>query len=160
MMLFIVMYVLWFLFNGKVTVELAIIGALLCGGLCYFTQKWIREENQESVLKGHIIDFMKYFLILLVEIIKANIVVMKLIWNPNMSQWHPTFITFHCNIEDERMRVILANSITLTPGTITVGMEEKEFTVHVLDHRQKDDVENGIFTQELLKIERRQKGNV
>ncbi len=50
---------------------------------------------------------------------------MKLILNPNMSQWHPSFITFTSQLEDERMRVLLANSITLTPGTITVGMEEK-----------------------------------
>ncbi len=154
-MLFIVMYLMWFLFNGRVTVELAVIGVLVCGGLYYFVKKFIREENRESILKGHIFDFIKYGLILFIEIIKANIAVMKLILNPNMSQWHPTFITFHSNLEDERLRVILANSITLTPGTITVGMEGKEFTVHVLDHREEDSVENGIFAQELLKMEKR-----
>ena len=52
------------------------------------------------------------------------------------------------------MRVILANSITLTPGTITVGMEGHEFTVHVLDNREEGNVENSIFTQMLSQIER------
>ena len=82
---------------------------------------------------------------------------MKLILNPNMDEWHPTFITFTSDLEDERFRVILANSITLTPGTITVSMEEKKFTVHVLDSRKKDAVENGAFAQEIRKIERRKK---
>ena len=57
------------------------------------------------------------------------------------------------------MRVLLANSITLTPGTITVGMEGKEFTVHVLDSRREEEVENGIFAQKLFEIERREKSD-
>ena len=158
-MLFIVMYLLWFLFNGRVTIELAIIGLLICGALYYFTQKFIREERKQSILKGHLFDFIKYSMVLFIEIIIANIAVMILILNPNMSQWHPSFITFTSQLEDERMRVLLANSITLTPGTITVGMEEKEFTVHVLDSREEEQVENGIFAQKLFEIERREKGD-
>ncbi len=147
-MLFIVMYLLWFLFNGRVTIELAIIGLLICGALYYFTQKFIREERKQSILKGHLFDFIKYSMVLFIEIIKANIAVMKLILNPNMSQWHPSFITFTSQLEDERMRVLLANS-----------MEEKEFTVHVLDSREEEQVENGIFAQKLFEIERREKGD-
>ena len=158
-MLFIVMYFLWFLFNGRVTIELAIIGVLICGALYYFTQKFIREEKKRSILSGHLFDFIKYAFVLFVEIIKANIAVMKLILNPNMNQWHPSFVTFTSQLEDERMRVILANSITLTPGTITVGMDGKEFTVHILDSREEAQVENGIFTQKLLEIERREKND-
>lgn len=157
-MLFVVMYLLWFLFNGRVTMELAIIGFFVCGVLSYFTQKFIREEKKESILKGHVYDFIKYGFVLFLEIIKSNIAVIKLILNPNMDEWHPTFITFTSHLEDERFRVLLANSITLTPGTITVGMEEKEFTVHVLDNREENKIENGVFAQELKKIEGRKKG--
>lgn len=38
-------------------------------------------------------------------------------------------------------------------------MEEKEFTVHVLDSREEEQVENGIFAQKLFEIERREKGD-
>ena len=145
-MLFIILYVLWFLFNGKITLELAVVGALICGGLYYFTKKFIWEKERKSILKGRVFDF--------IEIIKANIAVMKLILNPNMNQWHPSFVRFTSDLELERMRVILANSITLTPGTITVGMEGHEFTVHVLDNREEGNVENSIFTQMLSQIER------
>ncbi|NDO46873.1 Na+/H+ antiporter subunit E [Clostridium sp. MD294] len=158
-MLFIVMYLLWFLFNGRVTIELAIIGLLICGALYYFTQKFIREEKRQSILSGHIFDFTKYAFVLFIEIIKSNIAVMKLILNPNMKQWHPSFVTFTSELEDERMRVLLANSITLTPGTITVGMEEKEFTVHVLDSRGEEQIEHGVFAQKLFEIERREKND-
>lgn len=157
-MLFVVMYLLWFLFNGRVTMELAIIGFFVCGVLSYFTKNFIREEKKESILKGHVYDFIKYGFVLFLEIIKSNIAVIKLILNPNMDEWHPIFITFTSHLEDERFRVLLANSITLTPGTITVGMEEKEFTVHVLDNREENKIENGVFAQELKKIEGRKKG--
>ena len=158
-MLFIVMYLMWFLFNGRVTIELAIIGLFICGALYYFTQKFIREEKRPSVLSGHLFDFIKYAIVLFIEIIKSNIAVMKLILNPNMNQWHPSFVTFTSQLEDERMRVLLANSITLTPGTITVGMEGTEFTVHALDSRREEEVENGIFAQKLFEIERREKSD-
>ena len=153
-MLFIILYVLWFLFNGKITLELAVVGALICGGLYYFTKKFIWEKERKSILKGRVFDFIKYGFVLFIEIIKANIAVMKLILNPNMNQWHPSFVRFTSDLELETMRVILANSITLTPGTITVGMEGHEFTVHVLDNREEGNVENSIFTQMLSQIER------
>ena len=92
-MLFIVMYLLWFLFNGRVTIELAIIGLLICGALYYFTQKFIREERKQSILKGHLFDFIKYSMVLFIEIIKANIAVMKLILN------HP--ILHYCKSSDK-----------------------------------------------------------
>ena len=156
-MLFFIMLLLWFLLNGKVSLQLLFIGILVCGGIYSFTKKYIEIQWAKKGVKRRIFELIKYIFILLREIVKSNIAVIKLVLTPVMEKWHPCFVCFDSDLKSERLRVILANSITLTPGTITVGLEEKIFTVHVLDHRLEDTIENGIFVQELKKIERGEK---
>ena len=53
------------------------------------------------------------------------------------------------------LQVVLANSITLTPGTITVDIEGDEFDVYCLDLTMADGIEDSIFVRELVKAEER-----
>lgn len=50
-------------------------------------------------------------------------------------------------------KVILANSITLTPGTITVSVEGDVFCVHCLDKELAEGIENSVFVQLLERME-------
>ena len=65
----------------------------------------------------------------------------------------PVLIHVHTNLKSEALRVILANSITLTPGTITVSLTGNELYVHCLDKSLASDVENSPFAELLEKIE-------
>lgn len=49
--------------------------------------------------------------------------------------------------------MLLANSITLTPGTITVALEDNEYTVHCLDRRFGEGLADSSFVRLLHKIE-------
>jgi len=49
--------------------------------------------------------------------------------------------------------VALANSITLTPGTITVDLHDNHFLVHALDAAMVDGLDDGVFVQQLMKME-------
>ena len=49
--------------------------------------------------------------------------------------------------------MVLANSITLTPGTITVNLEGNEFYVHCLDKEFAEGMEQSIFVELLEKME-------
>ena len=51
-------------------------------------------------------------------------------------------------------RILLANSITLTPGTITVLLEEDEYVVHCLDKSLAEGINSSIFVSMLRKMER------
>ena len=65
----------------------------------------------------------------------------------------PIIIHVKTPLESEALRVILANSITLTPGTITVSLTDDDLYVHCLDKSLADGVINSPFTELLLKIE-------
>ena len=75
--------------------------------------------------------FLVYFPWLMKEVFVANLQVAKLILDPKMPI-SPRMVVFHGSQETDLGRVIYANSITLTPGTITTGVEGKEYQIHAL----------------------------
>jgi multicomponent Na+:H+ antiporter subunit E len=62
----------------------------------------------------------------------ANMAVMKIILSPRI-KITPVFYKFKPQISSLKKRVVLADSITLTPGTVTVSLESGVFTVYCLD---------------------------
>jgi len=75
--------------------------------------------------------FLVYFPWLMKEVFVANLQVAKLILDPKMPI-SPRMVVFHGSQVTDLGRVIYANSITLTPGTITTGVEGKEYQIHAL----------------------------
>ena len=73
--------------------------------------------------------FVRYFIYLVWEIIKANFVVACIVLNPRLPI-SPGVITMKINLKKNLVRVLYANSITLTPGTITVELEGDRLIVH------------------------------
>lgn len=65
----------------------------------------------------------------------------------------PAVVHFKTDLRTTFARVLLANSITLTPGTITVSLTENEYTVHCLDKELAEGIDSSIFVRLLAKLE-------
>ena len=87
------------------------------------------------------------------EIIIANIAVFRLILNGN-EVVEPIIVRIKPDLKSEFLRVVLANSITLTPGTITVSISEEELVVHCLDKSLAEGMEQSKFVKMLQRMER------
>jgi len=72
-----------------------------------------------------------YFVWLFVEIIKANIAVIKAVLSPDL-EISPTLTKIPTPQNSDIGKVMFANSITLTPGTVSVSMEDDHILVHAL----------------------------
>lgn len=68
---------------------------------------------------------------LLKEILVANLAVAKIILDPKLPI-SPSIVVFHGSQATDIGRALYANSITLTPGTITTGVEGQEYEIHAL----------------------------
>lgn len=145
--------VLWIIFNGKFTLEILVIGMLLCAALYAFCCRFLGYgvKRDVRVMKKIPLIF-QYVVILIIEILKANRQVLHFIITPQY-QVEPQIVHFTSHLKTETARVILANSITLTPGTITVGLEGNEFYVHCLDKEFAEGMEDSIFVELLEKME-------
>lgn len=62
-------------------------------------------------------------------------------------------VKFKTNLKTRPGRILLANSITLTPGTITVSLSDDEYVVHCLDKSLAQGIDSSIFVELLEKME-------
>ena len=88
---------------------------------------------------------------LLWEIVWANFDVMMRIFG--LKPIDPVIIRFKPDLKSDFGRVTLANSITLTPGTVTVVIENGEFVVHALSREAADAVLAGVMEKKARSIE-------
>jgi len=143
---FIILFVFWLLLSGHYDakhivfgVVAALIVALLTYNLFYsiFFLRGVRESTENGSLIFVIFCYMRiltYIPWLLFQIIIANLRVAYLVLSPRMPI-NPHFLYFGTNLRRSISLVVLANSITLTPGTVTVDLKESSLLVHVLEPR-------------------------
>ncbi len=151
--MFIFLLVLWIILNGRLSVEVLVLGVLISGIICLFASKCMGYsfKKERGVLKC-VPGFIRYCFLLLFEIIKANLDVMHLILSPRLEP-EPQLIKVHIPLKTVLGRVVLANSITLTPGTITVDLEGDEYTIHCLDKELGEGIEDSSFVHRLTRLE-------
>ena len=147
--------VAWIIFNGRITAEILGMWILVSIIVFIFECKFMDYSmEKEKGLYKKSLYLIGYGLILVKEIVVANMQVVHMIWT-RKEIMEPKIVKFKVDLETDWARVLLANSITLTPGTITVLLEENEYTVHCLDKSLAEGMENSVFVRMLQKIEKR-----
>lgn len=152
-MIFTFLFLFWLILNASITLEIVIFGAIFSALVTMFSYKVTRVSSSlEKKAFKKIGLIIKYLLILVVEIIKANIDVIKLVLsrNPELS---PTLKTIKVDLKSRVSLVALANSITLTPGTITVSMNKNELLIHALTKENLEGMEESVFVTQLKEME-------
>ena len=151
--MYVIFFLLWIIFNGRVTTEIVIFGlviaAALYGFICRFMDFSPRRELEYLKKGGYLLQYLYH---LIKEIIIANFATTKLICAAGRVV-EPALIEFETHFKNDTSRFLLANSITLTPGTITVAVEGDRFIVHCLDRTLAEGIESSVFVKLLEKIE-------
>lgn len=151
--MFLAFLALWIIFNGKITLEILLMGIALSAALFAFCCKYMNYSIHKDWKMYRLIPMaFQYVVVLIIEILKANGQVFYFITTPRY-QVEPQIVHFTSRLKTEFARVVLANSITLTPGTITVGLEGQDFYVHCLDKELAEGMESSIFVELLEKME-------
>ncbi|MBP3879735.1 MAG: Na+/H+ antiporter subunit E [Lachnospiraceae bacterium] len=138
-------FLLWIIFNGRVTPEIVLFGIGISALLTLFICKvfgYSLQRDKRIFINLPIIVL--YCLNLIVEIVKASVSVMKVALGPH-ARPEPVVVEFRSGLQGDLMNVILANSITLTPGTITIFQEKDHFVVHALKEEYAEGIENCSF---------------
>ena len=146
-------FLAWLIFNGRVTLEIVIFGVVISAAVFAFVCKFMGHSiKKELRLYKKVPGLLKYIFVLVIEIIKANLAVIKLILT-RKEVTEPTLVRVHTNLKSETAKVMLANSITLTPGTITVSMEGDTLLVHCLDKSLSTGMDESDFEKMLEELE-------
>lgn len=135
----VLLYALWLMLSGKLEAKFLIVGLLAAGVIAWICVKsfWVMDEKKEktySILEVPLWRFARYWAWLFIEIVKASLDVAKLVIHPKMPI-DPQVIQFECRFENPIATAMLVNSIILTPGTVTLDVQDgNRFVVHALTY--------------------------
>jgi len=143
--------VFWLLISDYNTMLILSLGAVSIAFVLYIAHRMdvVDHESQPLHLTLKLPGFKAW---LVKEIILANILVVKHIWLGNKTI-SPTLTTIKTNQKTDIGKVIYANSITLTPGTVTVSLEGDQFMVHALLGELIKDLEAGEMDRRVTQLE-------
>lgn len=132
---FAALFGLWILLSGKFDFLHLGLGLISCAVVALISKDLLFPEGQSKGLFLSIYRFLKYVPWLIYQIWVANLHVLYLTFHPRMLELiDPHIIRFQSKLTKDLSLVTFANSITLTPGTITVSVSVAgDFKVHAID---------------------------
>lgn len=139
-MTFFVLFCLWVILSGKFDLFHLSLGVISCLLVTLFSKDLLFPEPRTARSFGTWIRFIRYIPWLLYQIFVANLRVLYLVFHPKMMDLiDPQIFRFQSRLKGDLSLVTFANSITLTPGTITVYVSiNGTFTVHALDKKSRE----------------------
>lgn len=132
---------IWLFLSGSYTLNNLLLGFLLGLGIVYLFNKAL--PGKFYLIRVY--KIIKLIVVFLIELIKANIDVLKIVLRPKL-QNQPGFFTYHTDLKTDWQIVLLSNLITLTPGTVVLGISDDrtKIYIHTIDFSTKEEEVEGI----------------
>ncbi len=147
----ILFFMLWIVLNGRVTMELMVIGIVVATLVSFFAWSVMGySANFELRLLRNLPLLILYLFNLIREILFASLAVMKVALTGKKPE--PVIVEFHSGMKSPLKNVFLANCITLTPGTYTLFQEGDHFVVHCLLSEYAEGLEDSSFIHLLRRL--------
>ena len=148
----VLLFLLWIIWNGKVNLEVVLFGIALTVPVFLFAVKVLGYSlESERRFWRNLPLFFQYILVLVSEIFKSSFEVARLAMSPS-GRPEPVIVEFHSGLPTNFQNSLLANSITLTPGTYTIIQEGDRFVVHCLRREYADGMGDSAFVELLRKV--------
>lgn len=139
--------------SGKITLEIAVFGLLASAAVWFFLCRALGWDLRRELRFYRLIPNMAaYAAVLVFEIIKSNLAVVPYALGIKVPDG--VTVEFDSPLRGGTANAVLANSITLTPGTITVAVHDGHFTVHCLAPAFADGIDSSVFVRRLMKMEK------
>lgn len=155
MILFVTLFIFWLVLSSSFAIESVIIGIIVSIAVTIYSKDIVFAEEETSLYKfTGLIQLVRFIWHLIVEVIKANIGVVKIVLDPSLPI-SPRFVVVAIpdNLKKNFNKVLYANAITLTPGTLTVDILEEGYLIHALNDNAANGVKGSVLEKYVMKVE-------
>ncbi len=136
---FLLMFGFWIILSGKFDLFHLTLGVISSGLVALLSHDLLFKDRTQKNRLVEVSRFVQYIPWIMGEIVKATLHVVYLALHPRMKDLiDPKIIRFRTKLKSKVGRVAFANSITLTPGTITIRIVDDEYHVHALSRKVAD----------------------
>lgn len=149
---FIILFFFWMLLSGYFDFMHLFLGVISSLFVAFISHDLIMGDVNIGRVSKNVLRFLRYLPWLLYQIVLANLDIVYRTLHPDMPI-APRIIKFKTDLKTDMGIVVLANSITLTPGTVTIDVKDGEFIVHAIAERPADDLLGGEMQARVKKVE-------
>ena len=147
------LFTLWLIFNAKLNWEIAVTGVFVTAFVYRFMCRHMGYSYKTDLaIVRNLPTGIRYVGVLVWQALRSNIEVSSFVFLKHL-EIKPQLVFFKTRLESDASRVALANSITLTPGTITVSEDAGIFGVHCLNSHMAEGLDSSDFVEILAKME-------
>lgn len=153
--LWLTLFIIWLIANATFAYETVLAGFIISAMIALVFAAFARVYSVIRWSPVVLYYYLKYLTVFFIELVKANINVMLLVFSPRINI-QPGIIEIKTELKSPIGRLALANTITLTPGTLVVDIEDDSLFVHCINIKTTDQIEataqiSGRF-EKLLKV--------
>ena len=144
---FIVTYFTWILLTGYQSISELIVGFFVSLVISSVFKRYYAIKFDRHLLVRIIKFVLIYLPVFIWEMIKANLDVAARVLNPKLPI-NPGFVKLKTDLTKDASKLTLANSITLTPGTLTLDVKDDVLYIHWIDVKTLDENEKRKYISE------------
>ncbi|ALO16323.1 Mrp complex subunit E1 [Salinivirga cyanobacteriivorans] len=133
----VILFVFWVLLNNSIALINLLIGAGLSLMLSFLFCRSCNVFGDVKLTPGAFFYTIVYLFVFVGELIKSNLDVARRVVSPALPI-KPGIVEVKTSLQSPMARMILANSITLTPGTLTVDMQDDQLFIHWIEVKTAD----------------------
>ncbi len=129
---FLILFITWLGFTTSLDPQELIVGAGLSLLIALFAYKTFSSYGLSFFHPKKLYNIIKYLIVFLIALIKSNLDVARRVLDPRLPI-NPGIVTYHTKLKSDIAKVFLANSITLTPGTLSIDIIDDKLYIHWID---------------------------
>lgn len=150
-MTFLLLLPVWIIWSGMLDAFHLALGVISCAIVSFLSHDLLFKRRDFKGWGREAGRFIQYLPWLLYQVVIANFHVVYLVLHPKMPI-EPRIVRYKSGLKKDLSRVAFANSITLTPGTITADIVDGEYVVHALSKKTADDLVSGDMEKRVARI--------
>ncbi len=150
-LLFMALFGFWLLLSGQFESRFLVLSGVLASALTVWISQRLDLIGAQFQPVRSLPRFLLYLPWLLFQIVRASLVVIGKAWSPRVTI-APRLLKVSTELKHPLAVTLLANSITLTPGTVTVDVEDGSLLVHALDPKAASGVLGKSMEQRILRM--------
>lgn len=144
------LYIFWLLLSGYFTALLLSLGAVSVLLVVYMLMRMNKYDREPvNFIPGY--RFFHYIAWLLGQVLLSNIDVARRIWDPQLPI-DPCWQKLDTKVSNPLEKTLYANSITLTPGTLTTDVGDDYFMIHSLSKQAVNELRQGEMQRRIMNI--------
>lgn len=142
----VLLFALWLVLTANLQITNIILGAGISFGIALIYSKLFTHKDFEMI---NPFWFVVYLLVLVKNLIISNLQIAKRVLSPDM-KLSPAIVAVKTELTSDWKKLLLANSVTLTPGTLTLDIQEDILYIHVIEYNETSQKEK--ITQEFERV--------